>query len=62
MDNEDFRIVKRDPGNVLTVLIKNSGATASIPEEAAPRSTADTADMSYIANKDLDGEWKQIGA
>lgn len=62
MENEDFRIVKRDPGNVLTVLIKNSGATASIPEEAAPGSTAYTADMSYIANKDLDGEWKQIGA
>ena len=60
MENEDFRIVKRDPGNVLTVLIKNSGATASIP--AAPGSTAYTANMSYIANKDLDGEWKRIGA
>ena len=58
---EEWRIVKREPGNVLTFIIKNSGVIAKLPEEAAPGSSAYTATMSYMANKDLDGEWKPIG-
>jgi hypothetical protein len=58
---DDYRIVERKPGNVLTVLIKDSTKTSKIPADAAPGSTAYTADMSYMANKDIDGTWKQIG-
>ena len=60
MDN-DWIIVERKEGNVLVFLIKNSGVTSKLPD-CAPGSTAYTATMNYMANKDLDGTWKQIGA
>lgn len=67
--DQDWIIVERKPGNVLTFLIKQQAnaqayndLTSKLPEEAAPGSTAYTATLSYMANKDLDGGWKQIGA
>lgn len=58
---DDYRIVEVKPGNVLSLLLKSSDKVSSLPEEAAPGSTAYTADLSYIAMKDIDGTWKQIG-
>lgn len=57
----DYRIVEAKPGNVLSVLVKSSESAGSIPEYAAPGSTCYTADLSYMAIKDIDGTWKQIG-
>lgn len=59
--DEDWRIVKREPGNVFTFLIKSSDVTSKLPADAAPGSAAHTATLSYMAVKDLDGTWKQIG-
>ncbi len=63
--DEDWRIVKREPGNVLSILIKSAAVSGgqiicSLPEDAAPGSTAYTATLSFLATKDLDGEWKPI--
>ena len=57
----DWIIVERMPGNVLTFLIKNSSVVDKLPKDAAPGSKAYTAVMDYVANKDMDGAWKEIG-
>ena len=58
---DDWRIVEVKPGRVLSVLVKDSAAVSEVPEDAAPGSVCYTADLAYMAMKDLDGEWKQIG-
>ena len=63
---DEFKIVKSGGGrsedeNRTDVLIKKASVVNSLPDYLAPGSTAFTADMSYIATKDLDGSWKQIG-
>ncbi len=58
--DSDWVIVERKPGNVLVFLIKNSGVVNKLPD-CAPGSTAYTATMAYMANKDLDATWKPIG-
>ena len=58
---DDYRIVEVKPGNVLSVLVSGSDKVSKIPENAAPGSTCFTADLSYMAMKDIDGAWKQIG-
>ena len=58
---DDYRIVERKTGNVLSIVIKDSNVTGSLPEDAAPGSVCYTADLSYMAMKDIDGTWVQIG-
>lgn len=68
MNNGNWIIVERKPGNVLTLLVRKGADTteqneiiSSLPDDAAPGSQCYTADMTYIANKDLDGTWTKIG-
>ena len=41
-------------------LIKDAADLANVGDTAGPGSTASTADMSIIARKDEDGNWKAI--
>jgi len=38
-------------------LISSSDDTANLPDDAAPGSMAYTADLTYLAIKDIDGSW-----
>lgn len=58
---DDYRIVEIKPGNVYSLLVRSSDKVSSLPADAAPGSTAYTADLSYMAMKDIDGTWQQIG-
>ena len=66
--SNDFMILesssrKATPDGVISALIRNAGVLDTDPQarDAAPGSTAYTADMSFMAMKDPDGVWQQIG-
>lgn len=59
----DYKIIGsssgvREDANKVDILLKNAAAISQVPEDCAPGSMAFTADMSYVAMKDLDGAWK----
>ena len=62
----DYAIVKSSSGvlesaNKCEVLLKNTAALSSLPDELAPGSVAYIANLTEMYMKDLDGDWQKIG-
>ena len=60
-----YKIIKREKvsdgyteANVMEIMIEGAEDVASLPKECEPGSIAYTADMSYIVQLNLDGEWE----